>query len=74
MQHWAAKGGADALLATPAPRRGTESPHHCPLSPFAVLNRTSFPHKDIVKKKRKISFRKTLDHIKIQVVLSELEN
>lgn len=32
------------------------------------------PYQELVKKKKKIRFGKILDHIKIQVVLRELEN
>lgn len=72
-QHW---GEWDIPPASPTPGRGTATtPHHCPLSPFAASKGTSYaPPRSSEKKKKKNWFGKILDHIKIQVALSDLEN
>lgn len=76
-QHPAAAGGAGCSIGHPCTGEGYGTlPTSLPLFPLRCLKGISFLHKENSKKKKpkKICFRKTLDHIKIQVALSELEN
>lgn len=72
-QHWAAVGGSGGLRCAPCTGEGCSTPPTS-LPPLSLCCLKGNQFSSQISKKKKICFRKTLDHIKIQVVLSELEN
>lgn len=77
-QHLADVGGVGCSASHPCSGEGYSTlPASLPLFLFAALKGTSFPHKEIIiiiTIIKKICSRETSEHIKIQVLLSELEN